>query len=163
MKILSLGSNIGDKEQNLKLALEKLSQNGVEIIKVSSIYLTEPIGYQDQADFYNIAVMIETNHNPLELLQIIHKIEAELKRVRKFKDGPRTIDIDIIAYDDYLSNTEKLTIPHKEYQNRKFVLYPLREIAENFRDPKDKRKLDSIIENCPDSTGIVKEKELTSF
>lgn len=129
MIALSLGSNIDDRRLNLKKAIDKLKISGFDIIGISSIYETEPVGYKDQNDFINIVLTGEYNSSPFELLSKIHKIESELGRERKFKDSPRTIDIDIIAFNDINIRTEELTIPHKEWKNRNFVLYPLKEIA----------------------------------
>lgn len=129
---LSLGSNIGNKFYHLISAIIKLDElENSEVDKISNFYTTEPIGEVIQADFINCALKLKTSIPPYDLLKKINAIEADLKRERLIKWGPRTIDIDIIFYGDVKLDDPKLTIPHKEYQNRNFVLVPLMDIVEN--------------------------------
>ncbi|KRL37201.1 GTP cyclohydrolase I FolE [Liquorilactobacillus uvarum] len=126
---LSLGSNIGNKQNNLEKAIEYLGNDSHLIIdKVSDYYETSPVGGIEQDVFLNIAVKIYTTYTPEELLTLIHKIEADLKRSRKVHWGPRTLDIDIIFWGNRSLNDEKLVIPHKETFNRLFVLIPLLDV-----------------------------------
>lgn len=126
---LSLGSNIGDRQNYLKKALENLgSESRLIIDKVSNYYETAPVGGVEQDAFLNIAAKIYTTCTPEELLNIIHKVEAKLNRSRKVHWGPRTLDIDIIFWGDRSINNEKLIIPHKETFKRLFVLIPLLDI-----------------------------------
>lgn len=126
---LSLGSNMGNKLYYLMNALIEIdSLEGVRLTKVSSFYETEPWGYTDQDSFYNIAVEIRTGLLPFELLRKLQEIEIKLERKRKVKWGPRTIDIDIIFYDDLNINVPELKVPHPRYHQRKFVLSPLYEV-----------------------------------
>lgn len=128
---LGLGSNIEPKVEYLKNAVKKLVQE-TEIIleKTSSLYLTKAYGYEDQADFINAVVYLRTSLDPEKLLQTVLKIESDLGRVRTKKWGPRTIDIDILFYNNLKYQSQDLVIPHPEIKKRAFVLIPLIEIAE---------------------------------
>jgi 2-amino-4-hydroxy-6-hydroxymethyldihydropteridine diphosphokinase len=127
---LSLGSNIGDRKKYLTHAISLLGENPkIKLGKISSIYETIAQGFTDQADFLNIVLEVETQLSPLELLELGQKIEQELDRKKLFHWGPRTIDIDIISYDDLQMDSDRLIIPHKEALNRAFVLLPLLEIT----------------------------------
>ncbi|OPD23641.1 2-amino-4-hydroxy-6-hydroxymethyldihydropteridine pyrophosphokinase [Clostridium botulinum] len=132
---VAFGSNIGEKKSYIKRALEKIEERGIEIIKVSSIYETEPYGVLDQDSFLNGVVKIETNLTPENLIGELLNIEKQLDRVRERRWGPRTIDLDIIFYDDLIINEKDLVIPHKDMENREFVLKPLCDIDENFIHP----------------------------
>lgn len=126
---LSLGSNLGNKVDYLDKAVEELKKNDfIHKVKVSSYYSTDPVGYLDQDEFVNIAVSLETSLEPLLLLDICQNIELLLNRVRLIHWGPRTIDIDIILYDDLTMNNERLVIPHPRAMERSFVLIPLKEL-----------------------------------
>ena len=127
---LGLGSNMGDTRKNLDIAVDLLkSSKNITVIKVSSYYETEPVGYVEQDWFLNIVVQIETNFEPEELLVFCQQIEEVLKRKRIIRWGPRTIDVDILLYEHYTSNEESLTIPHPRMTERAFVMIPLYEIA----------------------------------
>lgn len=127
---LSIGSNMGDKQENLMNAIRLLDEDPLtKVTKKSSFITTKPVGYTEQDDFLNAALEVKTLHAPQELLELIHSIEQELKRVRKIHWGPRTIDLDIILYNDRIVQTDNLIIPHIEMANRLFVLEPLCEIA----------------------------------
>jgi len=132
---LSLGSNIGDREAQLRDAMRRLEESGVHIVRRSSIHETEPEDVLDQPRFLNMAIEIETELSAEELLQTIHKIEADLGRERTIPKGPRTIDIDILLYADTVFETPQLEIPHPRMAQRRFVLEPLAEIASDVRDP----------------------------
>ena len=132
---VAFGSNIGEKESYIKRALEKIEKSGMKIIKVSPIYETEPYGVLDQDSFLNGVVKIETNLTPENLIEVLLDIERQLDRVRERRWGPRTIDLDIIFYDDLIINKNNLIIPHKDMENREFVLKPLCDIDENFIHP----------------------------
>ncbi|APH15344.1 2-amino-4-hydroxy-6-hydroxymethyldihydropteridine diphosphokinase [Clostridium sporogenes] len=132
---VAFGSNIGEKENYIKRALEKIEEREIKIIKVSPIYETEPYGVLDQDSFLNGVVKIETNLTPENLIEVLLDIERQLDRVRERRWGPRTIDLDIIFYDDLIINEKDLVIPHKDMENREFVLKPLCDIDENFIHP----------------------------
>jgi 2-amino-4-hydroxy-6-hydroxymethyldihydropteridine diphosphokinase len=132
---LSLGSNLGDRDALLNEALARLESAGVHVARRSSIHETEPQDYLDQPKFLNMAVEVETDLTPQELLAAIQKIETEMGRQRTIPKGPRTIDIDILFYANQVITTPELEIPHPRLTARRFVLDPLSEIAPNFRHP----------------------------
>jgi len=144
---LSLGSNIGDREGNLKKAIKLLKENGVEIIKESSVYETEPMYYENQPKFLNQVIKIKTSLSPEELLSVINKIELKLKRERRIPKGPRTIDIDIIFFGDKIIETDSLKIPHPLMLERDFVVKPLLEIEENIIHPKFGKKVKDLVKS----------------
>ena len=126
---IALGSNMGDKENNLNLALKKIEDDCTIIKKVSSFITTKPVGYLNQDDFLNGVCKVETILEPHELLEKLLSIELELKRERLIKWGPRTMDLDLIMFNDYIINDEDLVVPHPRMEERLFVLDPLCEIA----------------------------------
>jgi len=126
---LSLGSNIGNRESNLKIALKELS-SFVKIKKTSSIYETEPLLYQKQDNFLNIVIEISYLEDAESLLKNIKNIEKKMGRKETFRFGPRIIDIDILFFNGQEINNEGLTIPHKEWRNRLFVIAPLYEVLD---------------------------------
>lgn len=125
---LGLGSNIGDTMKNINLALDLL-QEKVNILKKSSYYETEPVGYKEQDWFLNIVIEGETELSPEALLEFTQSIEAKMKRVKTIVNGPRIIDVDILLYSNIEMKTEKLVIPHPRMLERAFVVVPLSEIA----------------------------------
>ncbi len=134
--LLSLGSNMEDKEKHLKDALEELdAEPATNVIKVSSIMETKPYGYKEQDNFMNCAVEVSTLLAPKDLLIFTQGIELKHGRERKIHWGPRTLDIDIVFYDDLVYGDGTLQIPHIDMQNRYFVLKPLSEIEPGFRHP----------------------------
>ena len=126
---VALGSNLGDREENLRTALKYLEANGVEVVKVSTFIETEPYGVTDQPGFVNAVCKVETKLAPLELLRLLLSIEQEMGRVRLRRWGERNIDLDLLLYEDACVVSEELTLPHPDMQNRDFVLLPLAEIA----------------------------------
>ena len=126
---VALGSNLGDREENLRNALVHLSANDVQVVKVSTFIETEPYGVTDQPGFINAVCQVETELEPLELLRLLLKIELEMGRVRVRRWGERNIDLDLLLYEDACVVSEELTLPHPDMQNRDFVLLPLAEIA----------------------------------
>lgn len=133
---LSIGSNMGDKKAYLDFAVNKLNEDKLcRVCAVSKYIVTEPVGDVKQDDFLNGAIKLETLYSPYELLGKIHEIEAEAGRERKVHWGPRTLDIDIIFYDDEIVDESDLKIPHIEAENRRFVLEPLCEIAPYAKHP----------------------------
>ena len=128
MIILALGTNIEPREQYLKDALAKIEENNLKIILESSIYETPAWGGVADQDFLNMCIEVETSLGAYELLDTIQKIELELGRVRKEHWGNRTIDIDVITFDDLVFNDDRLIVPHKYIHDRNFVLAPLVEM-----------------------------------
>ncbi|MGB0040044.1 MAG: 2-amino-4-hydroxy-6-hydroxymethyldihydropteridine diphosphokinase [Terriglobales bacterium] len=131
---LSLGSNIGDREANLREAIAQLKSAG-SLLKLSSVYETQPVGLPDQPWFLNCVAALETAKTPRELLKIALDIEAGMGRLRFRDKGPRKIDIDILLFGDQILNEPDLKIPHPAMHERRFVLEPLAEIAPGARHP----------------------------
>ena len=132
---VALGSNLGDKEANLRRALELLIERGVEIVKTSTFISTEPYGVTDQPTFLNGVCEVRTSLEPLALLHILLAIEQEMGRVRLRHWGERNIDLDLLLYEDVVMDTPELKLPHPDMQNRDFVLLPLVEIAPELVHP----------------------------
>ena len=128
MIILALGTNIEPREQYLKDALKKIEENNLKIKKLSSVYETPAWGGVADQNFLNMCIEVETSLGAYELLDTIQKIELELGRVRKEHWGNRTIDIDIITFDDLVFNDDRLIVPHRYIHDRNFVLAPLVEM-----------------------------------
>ena len=133
---IGLGTNLGDRHRNLQIAKKELARTEtITILHESSIEETEPVDYLDQPMFLNQVILAETELQPLRLLAILKKIEGKLGRERTIAKGPRTIDLDILLYDDMVIHSEELTIPHAEIKNRAFVLKHLAEISPALADP----------------------------
>lgn len=141
---VGLGSNIGDCKKNINLAIQKMMSNEIEIIKTSSIYKTKPWGVTEQPDFFNSVIEIKTLFTPLELLKLFQNIEKDLKRERIQHWGPRTIDIDILLYDDLITDLQELTIPHPYMTKRLFVLTPMCEISPYTVHPIENKRIFEI-------------------
>ena len=133
--VVAYGSNMGDRLANIEQGLKDLDVDGVEILKRSETRETKPMGYVEQGDFLNGCVLVRTVFTPEELLEVCHEAENNANRVRNIHWGPRTLDLDIIAYDSDIIKTEDLTIPHPEMQNRRFVLEPMAEICPDWVHP----------------------------
>lgn len=132
--LLGLGANLGDPLGQLVLAVELLRQH-VRVERVSAVYRTEPVGHADQPDFYNLVVAGRTELPPADLLSAARGIEDGLGRVQSFRNAPRPIDIDLLAYGDRVMRTPALTLPHPRLHLRGFVLHPLAEVAPQWRHP----------------------------
>ena len=146
---LSLGSNIGNRQEYIESAIELVGKTeGIKILKKSGLYETSPVGYVEQDLFLNAVIKIETDFSEREILKIINKIENELDRKREIRWGPRTIDIDILILSDKKINETDLIIPHKEMLNRLFVLVPLIEIydGEYFKKEKIIERIGELVE-----------------
>ena len=132
---LSLGANLGDREANLRAAIEALPGAGVEVGRISSLYETEPVDYLDQPWFLNCVVEGETKLGALELLHALREIETRMGSKKEFAKGPRLLDVDILLYGNETIATAELQVPHPRMLERKFVLTPLAEIAPELRHP----------------------------
>ena len=126
---IALGTNLGDKEKNLKEALGRLAQKGITVCKVSDFMETRPYGVIDQPDFLNAVAEVRTEKSPADLLQVLLQIEQEMGRKRIRRWGERNIDLDLLLYDDQIIDLPDLKVPHPDMQNRDFVLCPLAQIA----------------------------------
>ena len=145
---LSIGSNLGDREHYLQLGLEELKKcNKVRKIEVSDFLETKAYGKTDQPDFLNGCVVFETLFEPEELLEFLHGIEESAHRERKEHWGPRTLDLDILLYDDLIMESEDLIIPHVDMENRAFVLEPLCQLLPNKRHPILKRTMTQLLKD----------------
>src|ERR1039457_5302796 len=154
---LGLGTNRGDRMIYLEKAIERISETIGEILSKSSVYTTEPWGYTDDGFFLNMVLGVETPLSPEGLLAEINGIEKELGRIRSLERYlGRTIDIDILFYDDLVLQQDDLVLPHPLLQERKFVLVPLAEIAGNFIHPVYHKSIDSLLEECNDEKQVRK-------
>jgi len=133
--LLSIGTNQGDRQQNIKTAYQLIEQQVGTIAARSNIYTSEAWGMEDQPDFYNTAIQVQTTLSPQDLLKTVLSIENEIGRVRKEKWGPRIIDIDILFYEKEIINEVDLIIPHPHIPFRNFVLIPLLDIAPEYKHP----------------------------
>jgi len=152
---LSLGSNVGDREANLRTAIEKLTELG-EVVAVSSLFETEPVEFTAQPWFLNCAVALRTELMPKILLAKLLGIEQQMGRRRTQAKGPRTIDIDILLFGNAVISAPQLKVPHPAMHQRRFVLEPLAEIAPEVRHPVFKTTVHELLENLPRSGGQVK-------
>ena len=158
MKVfLGLGSNIGDRMKFINSAIEMIEAiEGVSIIKKASIYETEPWGVKDQENFLNTVIEIESSLPPEELYIEIKEIERRLERTKMDRWAEREIDIDILFCEDNIIETERLKVPHREIENRRFVLIPMCEIASNFIHPGIGKSIKELLENTDDTLGVNK-------
>jgi 2-amino-4-hydroxy-6-hydroxymethyldihydropteridine diphosphokinase len=145
---LSLGSNVGDRENHLRDAILRLAEPG-RVSAVSCFYETEPVEFADQGWFLNCAVKLETSRTPAQLMAEILDIEQQLGRQRIQKKGPRTIDIDILLFGDTIVDRPELTIPHPAMASRRFVLEPLAEIAPETQHPVLKKTVRTLLNELP--------------
>jgi len=142
---LGLGSNVGEREQMLQAAVDRLHSPELRIIRVSSVYETEPQGLRNQRWFLNLVAEAETKLFPRQLLGRIVKIERKMGRRRMIENGPRTIDIDILFFGNAVVKTGELEIPHPRIAQRRFVLAPMAELAPDLRDPVSRRTMRELL------------------
>lgn len=144
---IGIGSNLGKRHANCTEAVELLRKNTIDVTRQSAMHETKPWGVVEQRTFINMAVEIETDLSPLDLLSILKKIETAMGREDTFRWGPRIIDLDILLYDDLLVNEPGLVIPHPFMHERDFVLKPLSEIAPEKVHPLLKKTIRQLLEN----------------
>jgi 2-amino-4-hydroxy-6-hydroxymethyldihydropteridine diphosphokinase len=153
---LSLGSNLGDRADNIRQALEQLPGVGVEIRRVSSFYKTEPVDFLPQAWFVNCVAEAETHLMPMQLLQAVKFVERTLGRRPAVAKRPRPIDIDILLYESVVMRSAALNIPHPRLAERRFVLLPLRELAGYLRHPVTNRTVYEMLQEAGDTSQVVR-------
>jgi 2-amino-4-hydroxy-6-hydroxymethyldihydropteridine diphosphokinase len=153
---IALGTNIGEREDNLRAALRYLPEVGVHIRRVSSVYETEPVDFLDQDWFLNAVLEAETELDALDLLRALRLIEARMGSRKAFAKGPRLIDLDVLLYGNESLDTPELQIPHPRMLDRKFVLIPLAEIAPTLRHPSWKSGVTQLLATTPDHSQVKK-------
>ena len=146
-----MGSNLGDRQAALRQGLRELAARGVEIRRVSSVYETDPVGFLDQGSFLNLAVEVSWQ-----------AAEQALGRLRYLKDGPRTLDIDILLAGGRMVRARRLEIPHARMHLRRFVLVPLEEIAAQAIHPIMRLSVQELLAICPDNSGVRKVGEMSA-
>ena len=149
----SIGSNLGNKEENCLRAIEALKAEGVKILRVSGMYYTKAWGYEEQPDFVNMAVEGKTEIPPMELLLRIKAIEKALGREETFRWGPRVVDIDILFYGDLVIDWPDLKVPHPYIPEREFVLLPMAEIAPDFVHPLLNKDMKTLLRELNEKRG----------
>ena len=154
---IGIGSNQGDPLANCTAAIEHIGTSGHNrILDQSSFYHTEPWGYRDQDDFINLAIKIETSLSPLDLLSFLQGVERKLAKKQDIPWGPRTIDLDILFYNNDILESSQLTIPHSFVCQRGFVLHPLEEIAPCLIHPVYNQTISQLLDSLDDDNQVIK-------
>lgn len=143
---IALGSNLGERRQQLEAAIAAMREAGVTVEKVSTFIETEPYGVTEQPPFLNGVCAVRTLLSPQQLLTLLLSIEQQLGRVRELHWGPRVIDLDLLLYEDQVVNEPDLVVPHPDMENRVFVLQPLVEIAPDVMHPKLKKTMRDLLQ-----------------
>jgi len=151
---IALGTNIGNRDENLSEAARRLRESGVEITKLSSIYETEPVDYLDQPWFLNAVLEAQTTLSAAQLLTTLRSIESQMGSKKPFAKGPRLIDLDILLYGDDTIETTDLQVPHPRMLRRNFVLVPLAEIAPDLKHPSWRANVTELLTHSPDSSQV---------
>jgi 2-amino-4-hydroxy-6-hydroxymethyldihydropteridine diphosphokinase len=153
---VSLGSNLGDRAGYLLLAVRGLLNAGIDVIRMSSVYETQPVEYTDQPTFLNMVAELRgsTLPSPEQLLARMLRIEYALGRIRDVRMGPRTIDLDLLIYKDEQRDTEFLQLPHPRMQLRRFVLVPLNELVPTLNHPMLHLTIADLLQHCDDSSEV---------
>ncbi|MGB8957157.1 MAG: 2-amino-4-hydroxy-6-hydroxymethyldihydropteridine diphosphokinase [Tumebacillaceae bacterium] len=152
---LSLGSNMGDRHDNLNTAIRMLdAHHGIRVTRISPLYETKPVGYTDQPDFLNLCIELKTPLSAENLHKITSSTELELGRQRTMKWGPRTIDIDILLMDQQVMDTAELTLPHPRMTERAFVMLPLADIAGDILHPVTRKPVSVMANQVDGKEGV---------
>jgi 2-amino-4-hydroxy-6-hydroxymethyldihydropteridine diphosphokinase len=160
---LALGSNLGDRLRNLKQAVSKMASSRIYVESLSSLYETEPVDVRGGNSFYNMVIKARTDLLPEELLKSCLGIESGLGRMRKKRNEPRVLDIDILFYDQLIIEKNHLKVPHPRMHLRKFVLIPLHEIVSDFIHPELGKTIDVLLRECPDQAAVRKCRDVAPF
>jgi 2-amino-4-hydroxy-6-hydroxymethyldihydropteridine diphosphokinase len=153
---LALGSNVGVGEEQFDLAIKFLGDK-LTNIKESARYISKAVGFVDQPDFLNSVIRARTTLSPVDLLQFTQAAEKSVGRIRRFRWGPREIDIDIIFYDERVVNEPNLTVPHPRFAGREFVLKPLCDLNPDFIDPVSKKTVRELYDQLPSGDRSIKD------
>ncbi|MCF8378801.1 MAG: 2-amino-4-hydroxy-6-hydroxymethyldihydropteridine diphosphokinase [Bacteroidales bacterium] len=155
---LLLGTNLGDRKQNLQHAITEIQKGDISSLRISSVYKSEPWGYESENYFLNQAISFYSNQSPQELLLRIKQIEVEIGRIHSHSLGyeDRILDIDILFYGEEIMDTEKLIIPHPRIAERKFTLLPLTELASELIHPVLGKKISELLRKCTDKSEVSK-------
>lgn len=156
---IALGSNLGDRHRNLRGAIARIAELG-EVVRVSSWYETEPVEVTNQPWFVNAALELHTDLEALALMRGLLKTEQAMGRQRQVPKGPRTIDLDLLLFDDEVINTPELTLPHPAMHQRRFVLAPLAEIAPGVTHPVFAKPASTLLETLTDTSEV---RRVSSF
>jgi 2-amino-4-hydroxy-6-hydroxymethyldihydropteridine diphosphokinase len=147
------GTNLGDRKANLEFARKSLADRAI-VVRFSSCFETEPVGYWDQPWFLNQAIELETELSPHDLLLFCQSIEASCGRVRSFPNAPRTLDLDILLFGDAVISDKDLVVPHPRLHKRRFALEPLAQISPDTIHPLLKKSIRRLLDECPDSSRV---------
>jgi len=150
--LLSLGSNLGDRLETLRSAIERLRASRIKVFRCSSVYETEPVDIPDQPEFLNMVAVARTPLHPEGVLAVCQEVEASLGRIRP--GAARTIDIDLLYYGILELVSKDLQVPHPRLYQRRFVLVPLLEVAPELVDPVRNQTIQAILEQCPDQSRV---------
>lgn len=153
---LLLGSNMGNSEQQLVIAIKNITRQVGNIIRKSKRYSTAAWGNNDQPDFLNQVIIVETKLTALQTIDIILDIEKKIGRVRTKKNAPRLIDIDILFFNKEIIAEKNLNVPHPQIENRRFVLIPLNELSPNFKHPVTHKTIHQLLNDCADTLDVKK-------